>query len=58
MRTSLLCLLLHPDYEQIHIVLDFGTKKLSNLVEYPDICYRCEPDRYLEENKKIESKKV
>ena len=44
MRTELTCKLFHPNFEQI-------TRKLwldEKWVEYPDICYRCEPDLYLE----------
>lgn len=40
-RTSLLCRLLHPMFEQIF--------RIVGITPYPNICYRCEPDYYMEE---------
>jgi len=40
-RTSLTCKLLHPIFEQI--------MRVVGDTPYPNICYRCEPDLYMEE---------
>lgn len=44
-RTSLVCKLFHPRFEQLlRIVGD---------TRYPNVCYRCEPDYFVEEVEKL-----
>ena len=52
MKTSLICKLLHPVFGIIttDIFLD------DKWVEYPDICYRCDPDEYTEKHTELEAR--
>lgn len=50
MTRKLHCVLLHPEFEQMKISLELDGKD----VEYPDICYRCDPDRYMSEWQRCE----
>lgn len=52
MRTELACLILHPAFEQLTTKLEIDGK----WVEYPDLCYRCHPDEYVEKARELEER--
>ena len=52
MTRGLFCIVLHREEEQLTTTLNIDGK----LIEYPNICYRCNPDDYIRKWYELEEK--